>query len=112
MRRSPLADPPTPRMPSKASMPPLPREYRMDDRTRCGKLRPRHIEVLRAVLEHGGARAAARALFLSPKTVNWYMTEIHRVTGVRGGRGSHAAAVACGRALGLRVVVVDEGRSR
>jgi molybdenum-dependent DNA-binding transcriptional regulator ModE len=83
----------------------------MGDRTGCGRLRPRHIEVLRAVLEQGSATAAAHALCLSRKTVNWYMDEIHRVTGVRGGRGSHAAAVACGRALGLRVVVVDDGRT-
>ena len=45
-------------------------------------LTPRQLDVLRAVVEHGGHKGAAHALGLSAWTINSYLQDIRRRMGV------------------------------
>lgn len=43
----------------------------------------RELQVLRAIAQHGTIDAAARALFLSRHTIDWYLDNLRRKTGLR-----------------------------
>ena len=44
---------------------------------------PGELRVLRALAEHGTIHAAARALHLSPHTVDWHLASLRKKTGLR-----------------------------